>query len=119
MYGVAENHPQTAYAGLQKSLHQEWAFVQRVTPDIGTAFQPVEDALRGAFLPALFKGSTSQIPVIEFTGLPVKHSGIAIPDPTQTAVAKWMAFCVTIGHLVAALRRTDEFWSGYHTLLMG
>ena len=29
---VAHKHPQSAYAGLQKSLQQEWAFVQRVTP---------------------------------------------------------------------------------------
>ena len=29
--GVARKHPQYAYAGLQKSLRQEWSFVQRVT----------------------------------------------------------------------------------------
>ena len=29
--GVARKHPQSAYTGLQKSLQQEWAFVQRVT----------------------------------------------------------------------------------------
>jgi hypothetical protein len=28
---VAPNFPQTAYSGLQKSLQQEWQFVQRVT----------------------------------------------------------------------------------------
>ena len=27
MDGVEVKHPQTAYVGLQKSLHQEWAFV--------------------------------------------------------------------------------------------
>ena len=27
MAGVEVKHPQTAYAGLQKSLHQEWDFV--------------------------------------------------------------------------------------------
>ena len=32
---VAQKHPQSAYAGLQKSLQQEWAFVQRVTPGVG------------------------------------------------------------------------------------
>ena len=29
---VARNHPQSACAGLQNSLQQEWAFVQQVTP---------------------------------------------------------------------------------------
>ena len=33
--GVAHKHPQSAYAVLQKSLQQEWDFVQRVTPGVG------------------------------------------------------------------------------------
>ena len=41
---------------LQKSLHQEWAFVQRVTPGIGEALGQVEKALRETFVPALFEG---------------------------------------------------------------
>ena len=36
--GVARKHPQSAYAGLQKSLQHEWAFMQPVTPGIGDAF---------------------------------------------------------------------------------
>jgi hypothetical protein len=35
---VAPNFPQTAYSGLQKSLQQEWQFVQRVTKGVGPAF---------------------------------------------------------------------------------
>ena len=57
--GVPRPHPQTSYSGLQKSLQQEWAFVQRVTPDIGMALQVAEDMLRDIFLPALFQGGTS------------------------------------------------------------
>ena len=41
--GMAIKHPQCAYAGLQKSLQQEWSFVQRVTPGIGAEFGPVEE----------------------------------------------------------------------------
>ena len=56
MAGVAGKHLQTAYAGLQMSLQQEWAFVQRITPAKEIAFHPVEDMLRDVFLPAIFKG---------------------------------------------------------------
>ena len=37
------------------------------------------------------------------TDLTVKQSGIALPDPTQTAGANWTASCVITGNLVAAL----------------
>ena len=57
MAGVVCKHPQSAYAGLQKPLQQEWAFMQRVTPGISNAFGPVEEEIAKAFLPALFEGS--------------------------------------------------------------
>ena len=78
--GVARWHLQTAYAGLQKSLQQEWDFAQHITPDIGMDFQSVEDKLQDTFLPALFQGATSQIPGRAITGLPVKKTGF--PSPT-------------------------------------
>ena len=52
--GVAHQHLQTAYTGLQNSLQQEWEFVQCVIPYIGMAFQVVKDALWYIFLPDLF-----------------------------------------------------------------
>ena len=36
--GVALKHLQSAYAGLQKLLQQDWALVQRVIPWIGDSF---------------------------------------------------------------------------------
>ena len=117
--GVAHRHPHTAYEGLKKSLQQEWSFVQRVTSGIGVAFQAVEDELRDSFLMSLFQGDTYQIPGRAITGLPANQAWIALPDPTQTAGANWTTSCVITGYLVAALRKTAEFMSGYHALLMG
>ena len=82
---VARKHPQSAYAGLQKSLQQEWAFVQWVNPGISDAFGPVEEEIAKAFLPALFEGVGDGPPGREITRLPVKQAGMALPDPTQTA----------------------------------
>ena len=63
MAGVARKHLQYAYAGLQKSLQQEWAFVQRVTPGIGAEFGPVEEEIAKEFLPALFEGVGDGAPI--------------------------------------------------------
>ena len=85
--GVAGRHPQTAYEGLQKSLHQEWNFMQHVTPGIGTVFQIVEDQMHEVFLPAILKGATSHIPGRAVTGMQVNQDGITLPDPNQSAGA--------------------------------
>ena len=92
--------------------------MQRVILDIGTALHPIEDTLRNAFFPALFKGPISQIPGRAVTGLSVKQAGIVLPDPPQTAGANWMVSCVIKGKLAAALLRTAEFWLGDHELLI-
>ena len=70
--GFSCNHPQSAYAGLQKSLQQEWAFVQRVTPGIVDAFGSVEKALKETFVLALIKVLGDGAPERGVTRLPVK-----------------------------------------------
>ena len=85
---MARKHPQSAYAGRQKSLQQEWAFVQRVTPGIGNAFGPVEEEIATAFLPELFKGVGDGAPGRAITCLPVKQVGLALPDPMRTSPDK-------------------------------
>ena len=83
--GVAHKHLQSAYSGLQKSLQQEWDFVQRVTPGVGEEFGPVEEALREIFVPALFRGLKEGVPARESTRLTVNQAGLDLPDPVQTA----------------------------------
>ena len=56
MSGIAPKHPQSAYSGLQKSLQQEWEFMQLITPGIVDAFGLVEKALQETFIQALLQG---------------------------------------------------------------
>ena len=107
--GVSRKHPQSAYAGLQKSLQQEWAFVQRVTPGIGDAFRPVETALKENFVPALFEVLGDGVPEHGVTRLPVKQAGLALPEPSHTSPENWMASCVIEGHLVVTNRVQVKF----------
>ena len=113
--GVSCKHPQCAYSGLQKSLQQEWAFVQRVTPGIGNAFGLVKKALRETFVPELFEGLGDGVPERGVTRLPIKQAGLALPDPSQTAPENWTESCVITGHPVAALRGQVEFRTADHS----
>ena len=113
--GVAHKHPQSAYAGIQKSLQQEWDFVQRVTPGVGEAFGPIGEALREIFVPALLEGLRERVPESENTRLPVKQAGLALPDPIQTAPENLTASCAIIGHLVTALRGQVKFRTADHS----
>ena len=81
LVGVARKHPQSAYAGLQKSLQQEWAFVQRVTPVVGDSIGPVETALKETFFPELFEVMHEGVPSRGVTHLPAKEAVLALPDP--------------------------------------
>jgi hypothetical protein len=82
---VAEKYPQVAYAGLQKSLQQEWQFLQQVTKDLDEEFQDIKVALQETFLPTLFGDDiTDNIPR-RIACLPVKKCGLATPNPTETA----------------------------------
>ena len=88
---VDRKYLQSAYAGLQKSLQQEWTFLQKVTPDIGDNFGPVEQALRDTLIPALFQGLGEGKQGRGVTCLSLKQAVLALPDPTKTAPEKWHA----------------------------
>ena len=81
LVGVSRKHPQSAYAGLQKSLQQEWAFLQQVTPGIGNVFVPVGRALRETLFPALFEVLGKGAPEKGVTSLLVKQAGLALYRP--------------------------------------
>ena len=92
--------------------------MQRVTSNIGTEFQTIEDALRNNLLLYLFKGATYQIPRRAVTGMSVNQAGISLLYPTETAISNCTASCVIKRHLVPELHMTAEFRSVDHDLLM-
>ena len=79
---VARRYPQTAYAGLSKSLQSEWQYLQRVTPGIAQAFAPLEEAIAKVFLPALLDSSIEEAAKLRpLLALPTRMGGLGIPDP--------------------------------------
>jgi hypothetical protein len=55
-----------------------------VLPDCRVEFEPVEEVLATAFLPALFQEEELALPR-QLLALPVKKAGLEIPNPTESA----------------------------------
>ena len=89
--------------------------MQRSTPNIGDALVPVEQALRGAFISALFQGLREGTPWRRVTCLTMKQAGLALPDLTQAAPKNWKLSCVITGHLVAVLRAQKDLRMADHS----
>jgi hypothetical protein len=118
---VAVRYPQTAYAGLTKSLQQEMQFVQRVTSELSDEFIGVQKALQEDFIPALFGNvKVDDIPG-QLACLPIKKAGLAILDPTLTAVSGHTASEVICGHIIGAILGKKKYRSAEHkaTMLAG
>jgi hypothetical protein len=112
---VAVRYPRTAYAGLQKSLQQECQFLQQVVPGIGDKFAGVEQAISDDFLPALFDDKICETDKRRaLAGLPVKHAGLALPNPTTLADSNFEASTLVCSHLIAAFQGVKEFQPEEH-----
>ena len=75
---------QAAYAGMQRLLQQEWAFLLRVIPGIGHKFRALEERLRLGFFHPLLGGPITKTQRI-WTTAPIKCSGFLIPDLSEMA----------------------------------
>ncbi len=83
---VAKRYPQTAYAGFVWSLQAEWTYLLRVSERAGPLLAPVEEAIRGEFLPALLG---RQVVLDDdqrvLMSLAAKHGGLGIRNPVVAA----------------------------------
>ena len=86
-----------------------------MTPNIGQFFGPVAKALYSTFLPALFgEPIDSDDPRLALAPLPVKHAGLALPSPVDSAAEHYKASTLLCGHLLGALKGSHKFSSADH-----
>ena len=62
-------------------LQLKWQYLQRTIPGVGSLMGPIEDALREALLPALFRGEEVSAKLKEILGHSVKKRDLDIQNP--------------------------------------
>ena len=117
---IAESQPQLAYSAFTRSLQSQWTYFQRVTPNCGTFFDPLEDIITRQLLPTLFgcELSTNERTLLS---LPTRMSGLNILNPVVTAQLNYTTSRRLTNPIVKALTLNtdldfDEFHHHYYTV---
>ena len=97
------------------SLQAEWQFVRRVTKVTLANLTPIEAALKQRFLPELF-GEGQVTAELQLTKLPLKASGMEMPDPTSMEHQAYASSARVVQHLTAALVGNTVFCADQHAV---
>ena len=95
---------QLAMVTKHKHLQAAFAGCMHVMPRISALFAPVEEALLATFLPALFGGDDVDGHLRALNCLPVKFSGLGIPDPVPSTPNNLQNSQVACSLLIFALQ---------------
>jgi hypothetical protein len=104
-------YPHAAYTGISKCLQHKWNFTQRVIPGVDNLFLPLEEEIANNFLPALFGDPLSSLDknLRLLTALPVKHAGLALPNPVSTCATNYKNSTLMSSHLLLAVQGKTQF----------
>ena len=77
----------------------KWQYLKRAVHGVRTLMDPIEEALREKFFPALFRGGINAN-FRKILGYSVKHGGLGIPDPRLSAESSYNTSKADTGELV-------------------
>ena len=103
--------PHEAYCLLAKSVILSWRYAMRTMPVGSDVYQPLEEALVESFFPACFGWPSLSEGTRMRAALPLRHGGLATPDPcelarTERRNASWATWGLTQAIL-------DQSWDHY------
>ena len=82
---IAKTEPHAAYAAYTYGLQHRWNYVMRTIPDINPLLEPLENAIKYIFIPALIKSVTLTNDERELLALPPRLGGMGITCPMKRA----------------------------------
>ena len=109
--------PQFAYAGMQRTLQQEWNFIQKVIPNIANLFSSLKASIHTSFFHTLF-GEEIPTHYRSWVSVSIKKGGTVIPKPEEMVDLNYLASTCDCSHLLDALKEKEIFDHVYNTATM-
>ena len=100
---IAKFEPQASYSAFIFGLSKEWLYIMRTMNNIKELFLPLENFIRDNFLTILINQQGFTDTERQIFGLPAKHGGIGIFDPTYICDNEFKNSVQATNPIVAAI----------------
>jgi len=104
---IAKFQPQAAYAVFTHALTNRWTFLMHTVPSTDLLLQPLEEAIRHQFLPAVTGRQGITDLERDPLALPARHGGLGVLIPTRNANNQFKAFTEVTAPLVELIRQRN------------
>ena len=84
----AQDDPQAVSSAFTKGLSSRWTHFQRTVADASELFEPLQNAIRDQLIPALVGREVSDAKR-QILALPLRHGGLGLTNPRETAKTKY------------------------------
>jgi len=109
---IAATEPHAAYSAFTHCLQSQWTFLLRSMPATPLLFQPLEDAIRSIFIPALLRRDVNDLER-DLLSLPARMGGMGICKPTEECLIAHTNSVYVSAPLVRLIQRQEfEFDPG-------
>ena len=105
---VAETQPQVSYYAYTKSAQCQWSYLQRVIPDCGSFFEPIEKIVSEQLIPTLFGCDISLCERALFS-LPTRMGGLNITNAIDSAPLNYATSRKLAKPIIEALKAGGNF----------
>ena len=112
---IAKDEPQFAHSAFTKALCMRWSFLQRTIPDVSTHFVSLEEAIREKHIPAII-GRKVTDKERRAIAQPVRHGGLGILNPVETADWEFHASVRITRNLVDLILKQEQNLDNYDAL---
>ncbi len=82
---IASAQPHLAFCAFTQGVINRWTYLARTVKGVGNALQPLEDAIKKSFLPALTGRSPPDEVTRSLLSLPPRLGGLGVINPAETA----------------------------------
>ena len=108
---IALTQPHVAYSAFTHGLSCQWSYISRTVENISSMMQPLEEAIRDYFIPAITGQQHCSQDVRDLLALPCRLGGLNLTNPTHTSDVEFKSSCRITAPLAALIIQQEQCYN--------